>query len=424
MLTPQNQEMMEQGIDMNSLPKTIQDTIRITRLLHVRFLWVDSLCILQGSSSEAQVDWKDQSSQMAAIYQQATLTIGASTSEGAYDGIKHFEKYRDFHVRLPTRWSPLVSHNPMYVGIDAHWLAFPFKPNLHKRAWTHQERLLSTRYMTFGEHGILWECAHARTADNAQDLDYTYSQRNLSPRLPSTPTYIDWHHVIADYSTMKLTRSSDKLVALSGLREHFTQSRSSKDSDIAGLWVENLSWDLLWQRQLFIPDDTPCVKDCIAPSWSWVSISLPIEWYEADQYHEKHTCCPECLSLLEASTESCSKGSQDEIRGRVKVKAIMKAIKAFSIERFGLKVEDESGNCSEAYFDDRAAETSLRKSYVTYISVVGLFCLQFHKIPGSIGLIVKPTGSWHNEFQRIGLYCSDKTEADTLAQFPVTITLV
>ncbi|KAH7051372.1 heterokaryon incompatibility protein-domain-containing protein, partial [Macrophomina phaseolina] len=271
-LSPQNQEMMEQEIEMSLLPKTIQDAIRITRLLHVRFLWVDSLCILQGSSSEAQEDWKEQSLQMAAIYQQAALTIGASTSEGAHDGIKHFEKYKGCFVKLPTSWSSLVSHNPMYVGPNAHSLAFPFHRKLHTRAWTHQERLLSTRYITFGQGGMLWECAQARIADNAQDLDYSYDRRSLAIRLPSTPTYIDWHHIVADYSTMELTRSSDKLVAIASLREQFMQLRSNQDLDVAGLWADNLSWDMLWQRALFVPDATPHAKGCIAPTWSWASM--------------------------------------------------------------------------------------------------------------------------------------------------------
>ncbi|EKG15862.1 Heterokaryon incompatibility [Macrophomina phaseolina MS6] len=416
--------MMEQEIEMSLLPKTIQDAIRITRLLHVRFLWVDSLCILQGSSSEAQEDWKEQSLQMAAIYQQAALTIGASTSEGAHDGIKHFEKYKGCFVKLPTSWSSLVSHNPMYVGPNAHSLAFPFHRKLHTRAWTHQERLLSTRYITFGQGGMLWECAQARIADNAQDLDYSYDRRSLAIRLPSTPTYIDWHHIVADYSTMELTRSSDKLVAIASLREQFMQLRSNQDLDVAGLWADNLSWDMLWQRALFVPDATPHAKGCIAPTWSWASMGLPIEWYEADLYREKHTCCPQCLSILEASAESFPKGFQDGIRGKVRVKAIMKAIKAVSIKKYNLEVEDDSGKRYKADFDDRAAQTSLRESYVTHTTVVGLFCLQFHEIPGTIGLIVSPTGNWHNEFQRVGLYYSKKTDVNPPKQFPVTITLV
>ena len=39
-------------IDVAILPQTIQDAIRVTTALGVRFLWVDRLCIVQDSSSD------------------------------------------------------------------------------------------------------------------------------------------------------------------------------------------------------------------------------------------------------------------------------------------------------------------------------------------------------------------------------------
>ena len=36
-----------QGLPFSELPKTFRDAIFITRMLSVRYLWVDSLCILQ-----------------------------------------------------------------------------------------------------------------------------------------------------------------------------------------------------------------------------------------------------------------------------------------------------------------------------------------------------------------------------------------
>jgi hypothetical protein len=35
------------GIDVRSLPQTFQDAIVFTRKLGMRFLWIDSLCIVQ-----------------------------------------------------------------------------------------------------------------------------------------------------------------------------------------------------------------------------------------------------------------------------------------------------------------------------------------------------------------------------------------
>ena len=34
-------------IDFDSLPKVFRDAIRVTRFFHIRWLWIDSLCIVQ-----------------------------------------------------------------------------------------------------------------------------------------------------------------------------------------------------------------------------------------------------------------------------------------------------------------------------------------------------------------------------------------
>ena len=56
--------------------KIIQDAIRITRALHIRYLWVDSLCIIQDDP----IDWEQQSTEMTTIYANARLTISAASA--------------------------------------------------------------------------------------------------------------------------------------------------------------------------------------------------------------------------------------------------------------------------------------------------------------------------------------------------------
>jgi len=56
---------------MNSLPKTFQDAVVITRSLGIQYLWIDALCIIQ----DCEEDWKIQSSEMARIYKNSFLTI-------------------------------------------------------------------------------------------------------------------------------------------------------------------------------------------------------------------------------------------------------------------------------------------------------------------------------------------------------------
>lgn len=47
--TQENLHLMQSGISMNGLPNTIRDAVIITRKLRAQYLWVDTLCILQGT---------------------------------------------------------------------------------------------------------------------------------------------------------------------------------------------------------------------------------------------------------------------------------------------------------------------------------------------------------------------------------------
>lgn len=40
-------EERKSGIKWSELPKTFQDAIRVTKVLGIRYIWIDSLCILQ-----------------------------------------------------------------------------------------------------------------------------------------------------------------------------------------------------------------------------------------------------------------------------------------------------------------------------------------------------------------------------------------
>jgi hypothetical protein len=85
-----------------------------------------------------------------------------------------------------------------------------------------------------------------------------------------------WDSLVDDYSTTKLTKQTDKLVALSGLAESWQQHLH--DEYLAGLWRMNLYRNLLWRvaiRPEF--DEQPQRPGTyVAPSWSWASIIGPV----------------------------------------------------------------------------------------------------------------------------------------------------
>lgn len=70
-----NYEDRKKGFRVEDLPRLFQDAITLTRSLKIKYLWVDSLCILQDD----QGDWEQQSEQMSQIYANSYLTIAAQS---------------------------------------------------------------------------------------------------------------------------------------------------------------------------------------------------------------------------------------------------------------------------------------------------------------------------------------------------------
>jgi hypothetical protein len=73
----------KEGILLDKLSRTLRDAILLTRAFEHRYIWIDSLCILQDSHS----DWDVESSKMGAYYYQSWLTIGAGGSADPSTGI-------------------------------------------------------------------------------------------------------------------------------------------------------------------------------------------------------------------------------------------------------------------------------------------------------------------------------------------------
>lgn len=79
--------------------------------------------------------------------------------------------------------------------------------------------------------------------------------------------YMRWNSILENYSSRKMTNSSDVFPALAGLASEFNLHLN--DQYVAGLWRADLHRGLLWR----VVEPEPC-KAAIpyrAPSWSWAS---------------------------------------------------------------------------------------------------------------------------------------------------------
>ncbi|KAF8859344.1 HET-domain-containing protein [Acephala macrosclerotiorum] len=75
-------EARQLGIMWEELSKTFQDAIFVTQQLGIRYLWIDSLCIVQDDDE----DWRDQSGKLAQIYEGSHLTIAATRASNGAEG--------------------------------------------------------------------------------------------------------------------------------------------------------------------------------------------------------------------------------------------------------------------------------------------------------------------------------------------------
>lgn len=66
-------EITERGIDFGRLPRTFADAVITCRRLGIRYIWIDSLCIIQDSSQ----DWGREAGTMHLVYKFAEVTVVA-----------------------------------------------------------------------------------------------------------------------------------------------------------------------------------------------------------------------------------------------------------------------------------------------------------------------------------------------------------
>lgn len=78
-LTKSNHAAYLMEIPWSTLPSIFHDAVAVCASLGIQYLWIDSLCILQDSPQ----DWQIESSRMSDVYRNAELVVGASLPASA-----------------------------------------------------------------------------------------------------------------------------------------------------------------------------------------------------------------------------------------------------------------------------------------------------------------------------------------------------
>lgn len=290
---------LQKGFHISQLPQTLQDAVRVTREIGLRYLWVDALCIIQGQDAEAITDWNVEVSKMATVYKNAFVTISAAAAQNASGGL-----FNGSHCYLPfvSRWA---SPGPREVAIWARATWWNKHPDLkwepiNSRAWTLQETIFSSRVLFYTSFGLLWKCkcqhiwaysAGTRVFDNTgmtkkEVMDLSHPSHQLrrnssgySDLVARDGSLKAWMQMLELYTARNLTNPYDKLPALAAIAKQLSDSTGAEY--LAGLWKPIFRQGLLWKHH---PDYVPRVlgkpdsgnpmrsNGYRAPSWSWAAV--------------------------------------------------------------------------------------------------------------------------------------------------------
>jgi hypothetical protein len=312
-------ENMKEGFELSQAPKTFRDAILVTRSLGVPYLWIDSLCIIQGDDA----DWAAESSKMGDVYSGAYLTIAASNAADDHAGFLHDRPYLYAPLRIEV--SPGKSVNLFLQRGDGYnqKLFYFIRPEpLRARAWTLQEWYLSPRILDFGSSMMIFECRNGVIEEFTVDGGSGRSRHDVEKIVPCLenggPGHRNWADVIEEYSGRALTFERDKLPALSGVASRV--AARTKSTYCAGLWWEDMPFGLLWRRSTGTRLQKP--TEWLAPSWSWASSIGPVVYSFTNSHVDYSRLEP--VIFESAIVEADERDQYGRVRsGRLCIRAIL-----------------------------------------------------------------------------------------------------
>jgi hypothetical protein len=331
--TKENIAKHREGIPIRQLPATFRQAVFIARELDIRYLWIDSLCIIQDDFP----DWEHEASRMGNVYAHAYLTISAlSTADDSSGCFRNGSDIKAVSIEQPhiscDSWTtgfraiplaaPLIGANRgdevdlrvfreiamrgdarSRVYVTCEWMPPSLKDNprdylvgrfgrkvdpfehepLNKRAWTLQERLLSPRTLHYGSQEMYWECQCCVLCEDGALLTREFPTLNKvlaswSASEKDESRHDRWYKLVEEYTGRNLTRDQDKLPALSGLAN--LMAAKTGDVYVAGLWKRDVIKDLFWSVEIVEPShycDNP-EHDAAMPPATKASVKHPTQY--------------------------------------------------------------------------------------------------------------------------------------------------
>ncbi|KAK1975881.1 hypothetical protein LZ30DRAFT_753827 [Colletotrichum cereale] len=240
----------------------------VVKLLGIRFLWVDALCIIQDQSD----DWMFMAPKMDSIYGNSTLNLCAAAGNNQEHGVPGSPNTPRHALQPIAQFAGLnlVTVKTVESLIeDTVW---------NSRAWTFQERMLSRRSIIFVDNRVFFQCRQATWSEEVFSENRTPSWTLEMVRSPlqmfeKNPVRL-YLECVELFSGRALTYEMDRLPAFEGisavlcppLRASFFWGLPDSYFDLALLWENKVPTQRLGQPN---HNNQDIRQKSGYPSWSW-----------------------------------------------------------------------------------------------------------------------------------------------------------
>jgi hypothetical protein len=112
------------AIPVFDLPKTFREAISVARRLDIRYLWIDSLCIMQDRDD--LTDWYHEASMMDQVYMQSVCNISATDARDGSEGLFRYrypQQIHPAHVDLCVKGVKCSTESINCTVLDYHLLS-------------------------------------------------------------------------------------------------------------------------------------------------------------------------------------------------------------------------------------------------------------------------------------------------------------
>lgn len=294
---------LKSGVSLSNLPRTFRDALSIVSCCGLRYLWIDSLCILQDRDADGRnPDWEREAAKVGDIYAGAIFNIAALGGSNSDSGL--FPKQqrllvpviRNFTVRQASkafhklRYDVEETSTVLCDEDDTGFNEAILDSELLSRGWVFQEIFLTPANLFCTSEQMWWSCSHASFSQIfPRGQPEFFDVRRLAVdglRAKKKALMVPddcrdpikaWTEALMYYTRTSVTYGNDRLAAISGIANTFRALFPAKFRDAnyhSGVWSTELMRQLAWHRHpINVVPASSFATNHYMPSWTPASFS-------------------------------------------------------------------------------------------------------------------------------------------------------